>query len=237
MTDLYNRPRLKVSFLKWVQAPHPCLPDTSFRRNPSLFSFPIPMALAGNSAVESDIASELLVAELVLNDIAAVQATRKGKAREDAPRSDEDIAFDVQATSLNAFLGILHDYQFASSIDRAIESDTSQLASLALVDRVEHDDHRAAVALGGGHDLPRQTWSQRMMERTLAHSARSMIQTRLCTASIDHSQRTPFHAPWTCQQHHGGRHESHRFEHENCSYQHRGFGSRSPPILQVRLIS
>ncbi|KAH0826900.1 hypothetical protein J3R83DRAFT_4491 [Lanmaoa asiatica] len=137
------------------------------------------MTLTGNSAVEPhlhellpDTASELLVTELVLNDIAAVQATRKGKAREDFPRSDEDIAFDLQAASLNAFIGILHDYQFASSVDRAIESDARQLGRLALQEQAERDDHRAAAALGEGHDLPRQTLSQRMMEQTLAQPAR-----------------------------------------------------------------
>lgn len=133
------------------------------------------MSLSGNSAIEShlhervpDTASELLVAELVLNDIAAVQATRKGKAREDAPRTDEDIAFDLQATSLSALIGILGDHQFASSIDRAIESDVRQLWTLGLLEQAERDDHRAAIALGDGHDLPRQTSSQRMMEQALA---------------------------------------------------------------------
>ena len=111
------------------------------------------MTLAGSSTVEShlhergsDTASELLVVELVLNDIAAVQATRKGKAREDAPRSDEDIAFDLQAASLSGLMGVLEDHQFALSIDRAIESDTCQLGRLAVLERAQLDDRRAAVA-------------------------------------------------------------------------------------------
>ncbi|KAN0076775.1 hypothetical protein V8E55_010630 [Tylopilus felleus] len=122
------------------------------------------MTLAGSSTVEShlhergsDTASELLVAELVLNDIAAVQVTRKGKAREDAPRSDEDIAFDLQA----------------ASIDRAIESDTRQLGRLAVLERAQLDDRRAAVAMGDGHDLPRQTLSRRMMEQAMLQPARA----------------------------------------------------------------
>ena len=137
------------------------------------------MSLSGNFVVEShlpervsDTASELLAAELILNDIAAVRAIGKGKAREDAPRSDQDIAFDIQVASLSALIGVLHDHQFASSIDRAIESDVRQLWSLGLLEQAERDDHRAAVALGDGHDLPRQTLSQRMMEQ--AQPARSL---------------------------------------------------------------
>ncbi|KAG8217946.1 hypothetical protein J3R82DRAFT_6117 [Butyriboletus roseoflavus] len=137
------------------------------------------MTLTASSAVEShlhervpDTASELLIAELVLNDIAAVQATRKGKAREDAPRSDEDIAFDFQAASLNTLIGVLQDHQFASSIDRAIETDAHQLGRIALQEQAERDDHRAAVALGNGHDLPQQTLLQRRMELTTVQYAR-----------------------------------------------------------------
>ncbi|KAG6371884.1 hypothetical protein JVT61DRAFT_8886 [Boletus reticuloceps] len=128
--------------------------------------------LTGSSAVEShlheqvaDTASEILVAETVLNDIAAVQATRKGKAREDAPRSDADIALDLQAASLTALISVLQDHRFALSIDRAIESDAHQLGRLSLVERAERDDHRAAVALREGLDLPCQTRPQRMMEQ------------------------------------------------------------------------
>lgn len=162
------------------------------------------MTLTGSSAVEPhlheripDTASELLIAELVLNDIAAVQATRKGKAREDIPRSDEDIAFDLQAASLNARISVLNDHQFASSIDRAIESDARQLRRNMLLEQAERDDHRAAVALGDGHDLPLRTLSQRMMELTLAQSARS-IRAWFCNATVDSFQRTYSSAPRKC---------------------------------------
>lgn len=158
------------------------------------FSLPTTMSLTGSSAIEShqihervpDTASELLIAELVLDDITTVQATRKGKMREDASRSDEDIAFDLQATSLSTLIGILHDYHFASSIDRAIGSDARQLGRLALREQAERDDHQVAVALQDGHELPRQTLSQRIMEQTLAQLARS-IRAWFCTATIDHS--------------------------------------------------
>ena len=137
------------------------------------------MTLAGCSAVEPhlhdqvpDTASELLVAELVLNDIAAVQATQKGKARENASRSDHEIALDLQATSLRSFIGALNDRQFASSVDCAVESDARQLRRLYVIEQAERDDHRVAIALGNGHDLPQRTLSQRMMER-LAQPARS----------------------------------------------------------------
>lgn len=134
------------------------------------------MALARNSAVEPDTASKLLVTELMLNDIAAVQATRKGKADKNIRPSDEEIAFNLQTALLNAHICTLHDRRFASSIDRAIESDASQLRRHVRQERAEHDDHLVAVALQHGHDLPQQTGAQRMLEKNLGRGTRLVIQ-------------------------------------------------------------
>ncbi|KIJ16678.1 hypothetical protein PAXINDRAFT_74469, partial [Paxillus involutus ATCC 200175] len=111
-----------------------------------------------------DTESELLVAELVLEDIAALEVSRKGKKRDDAPLSDEELAIQLQASSIQSFIGLLSDYQFASSIDRALETDASQLTALCNLDEAEHDDRQAAIALEGGRALPPQTAFQRMME-------------------------------------------------------------------------
>ncbi|KAF8838341.1 hypothetical protein BDN67DRAFT_98483 [Paxillus ammoniavirescens] len=129
------------------------------------------MTSIGINVVESssrgrvdDTESELLVAELVLEDIAALEISRKGKKRDDAPLSDEELAIQLQASSIQSFIGLLSDYKFASSIDRALETDASQLTALCNLDEAEHDDHRAAIALEGGRVLPPQTPFQRMME-------------------------------------------------------------------------
>ncbi|KAF9218235.1 hypothetical protein BS17DRAFT_721976, partial [Gyrodon lividus] len=106
------------------------------------------------------------IAELVLEDIAAIEAKRKGKKRDDAPLSDEEIAFQLQALSINSFIRSLGDHQFASSIDQALETDASQLRALCTLDEAEQDDRRAAFALQRGQVLPSQTASQRMMGTT-----------------------------------------------------------------------
>ncbi|KIK91952.1 hypothetical protein PAXRUDRAFT_148351 [Paxillus rubicundulus Ve08.2h10] len=129
------------------------------------------MTSTGINAVESssegrvgDTESALLVAELVLDDIAALEVSRKGEKRDDAPLSDEELAIQLQAASIKSFIGLLSDHQFASSIDRALETDASQLTALCNLDEAEHDDHRAAIALEVGQALPPQTPFQRMME-------------------------------------------------------------------------
>ncbi|KAG9313338.1 hypothetical protein JVU11DRAFT_5643 [Chiua virens] len=151
----------------------------------------------GNFAAEfhphepgSDTASELLIAQLVLNDIASIQASRKCKGREDAPLSNEDMALDFQAASLNGLIRVLNDYQLASSVDRAMESDAHQLRRLSLLEQAERDDHRAAVALQDGYDLPQQTAAQRTMEQTLDQPTRELqpvLQNRGRPNSATHS--------------------------------------------------
>ncbi|KAF9242087.1 hypothetical protein BU15DRAFT_87006 [Melanogaster broomeanus] len=114
-----------------------------------------------------DTESELFVAKLVLEDIAVLQASRKGKKREDAPLSDEEIAFQLQASSLDSFVGLLTDFQLASSIDGALDSDAAQIRTLCILDQAEQDDHEAALALEGGRALPPQTPAQLMMEEPI----------------------------------------------------------------------
>ncbi|KIJ59190.1 hypothetical protein HYDPIDRAFT_118781 [Hydnomerulius pinastri MD-312] len=137
------------------------------------------MAMIADTAVEPscqagvlDDETELLIARLVLEDIDAVEASRKGKKRDDAPLSDEEIAFQLQASSINSFIGIWSDYRLASSIDRALESDGTHLSTLRILDQAAHDDREAALALQGGRSLPPQTQSQRVLE-SLAQAGQS----------------------------------------------------------------
>ncbi|OJA20405.1 hypothetical protein AZE42_05362 [Rhizopogon vesiculosus] len=114
----------------------------------------------------SDIETEALIVTLSLIDIQDVEASRKGKSREDAALTDEEVAFNIQAENMKTSLATLQDYRFALSIDEALQADTATLSAISTINQAELDDHLAALALERGHDLPFRTHSQRLLERT-----------------------------------------------------------------------
>ncbi|KAG0696698.1 hypothetical protein DFH29DRAFT_192830, partial [Suillus ampliporus] len=91
---------------------------------------------------------------LSLLDIQDVERSRKGKLREDAYLTDEEIAFNIQAEKLKISLTALQDHRFALSLDEALQTDTSALNALFFINQGERDDHIAALALERGQDLP-----------------------------------------------------------------------------------
>jgi hypothetical protein len=69
--------------------------------------------------------AEALVLALSLLDIEEIEGSRKGKLREDAYLTDEEIAFNIQAENLKASLAELRDRRFALSLDESFATDTS----------------------------------------------------------------------------------------------------------------
>lgn len=114
----------------------------------------------------ADIETEALIATLSLIDIQDVEGSRKGKLREDANLTDEEVAFNIQAENLKTFLATLQDHRFALSIDEALQADTATLSAYSMINQGELDDHLAALALERGHDLPFPTHPQRLLEFT-----------------------------------------------------------------------
>ena len=111
-----------------------------------------------------DVDTEILIAKLVLEDINDIEASRKGKSREDAPLTDEQLAIKEQAEASQELLGLLTDFRFALSMDEALEADRSHLAAFSVLNEGEEDDHLAALALSRGEDLPPPTVFQQALE-------------------------------------------------------------------------
>ncbi|KAL1703988.1 hypothetical protein EV121DRAFT_291775 [Schizophyllum commune] len=102
-----------------------------------------------------------LVAELALEDLAAINGRRKGKAREDVPPTDEDVAMAEQLLIYEAMLQAMDDFRFAESLDDALEADARVLAA----EQAAMDDRRFAEALANGQDLPRRSRAQELAEQ------------------------------------------------------------------------
>ncbi|KAG1782388.1 hypothetical protein EV702DRAFT_1192061 [Suillus placidus] len=91
-----------------------------------------------------DMEAEALGMALSLLDLEEVEGSRKGKLREDAHLTDEEIAFNIQAEYLKASLAELQDRRFALSLGKAFSTDTSTtLNTLAPINygELEPDDN------------------------------------------------------------------------------------------------
>ncbi|KAF9259012.1 hypothetical protein L218DRAFT_875761 [Marasmius fiardii PR-910] len=111
-----------------------------------------------------DDATSLLIAQLHIQDVQNVTDRRKGKSRENAPLTDEELAFQTQADILNDFLLVLSDKRFAESVNNAVETDLNLVEMMGTVEQAAEDDHRYATALSHGQPLPEKSTAQKMVE-------------------------------------------------------------------------
>ncbi|KAG6830922.1 hypothetical protein H0H92_013850 [Tricholoma furcatifolium] len=111
-----------------------------------------------------DSTTSKLIAELLIQDIADIDSRRKGKAKADAPRSDEELAFSLQRELWESTLRTVEDYIMAKSLDDAIASDHRLLRTTLIQEQAAQDDRRAALALNGGNPLPPLSDAQRLVE-------------------------------------------------------------------------
>ncbi|KAK7026785.1 hypothetical protein VNI00_015443 [Paramarasmius palmivorus] len=106
----------------------------------------------------------LLIANLHLRDVEEANTGRKGKARDNAPLNDEELAFQLQAEILRDYLVELGDRRLALSIGDALDSDQDVLQSIRLAEQGVEDDHRYAAALSFGQPLPERSQAQLFLE-------------------------------------------------------------------------
>ncbi|KAG5352511.1 hypothetical protein C0989_001996 [Termitomyces sp. Mn162] len=111
-----------------------------------------------------DAVTSRLIAELMLQDIAEISMKRKGKARFDAPLSDEELAFRMQRELWENTVRAVNDYAMAKSLNDAIDTDHRYLRTLSITEQAAEDDRQAALALSNGGQLPPQSDAQRLME-------------------------------------------------------------------------
>ncbi|KAJ7588653.1 hypothetical protein C8J56DRAFT_785174 [Mycena floridula] len=116
------------------------------------------------NSLEIDTTTAILVARFALDDIAAVKDRRKGKGPEHAGLTDEELAFEQQAESLQQYISVLQDDIFSKSIQQALDTDMGMLDTLRVVERAESDDHVYAAALAERRALPPKSNSQRALE-------------------------------------------------------------------------
>jgi len=130
----------------------------------SLSAQPLPLFDQQQSIYLEDLETTLLIAELARQDLDEVTQSRKGKGRADAPRSDEELAFQFQREQLSDWLAFLEDAKLAKSIGSAIETDQNILQAFSIVEQAAVDDHRAAELLSNGRTLPKPTVAQNQVE-------------------------------------------------------------------------
>lgn len=111
-----------------------------------------------------DMQTSKLIAELTLRDISEIGQSRKGKARADAPPSDEEVAFRMQCEYWENIIRDINDHLMARSLNEAIEADRPILNALSIMEQAAEDDRRAALALSGGGELPPPSEAQRLVE-------------------------------------------------------------------------
>ncbi|KAH8100561.1 hypothetical protein BXZ70DRAFT_1000275 [Cristinia sonorae] len=95
-----------------------------------------------------------LVATLSLQDINDVQANRKGKARQGALLSDEELAFQLYAEEANSLLTVANDAILASSIDEALKTDCAIIRQMVASENVAIRDRQLAMAMAQGRAPP-----------------------------------------------------------------------------------
>lgn len=130
----------------------------------SLSAQSLPLFDQQQSIYLEDLETTLLIAQLARQDLDEVTQSRKGKGRADAPRSDEELAFQFQREQLSDLLAFLEDARLAQSIGSAIETDQNILQTFSIAEQAAADDHRAAELLSNGRTLPNPTAAQKQLE-------------------------------------------------------------------------
>ncbi|KAJ3547557.1 hypothetical protein NMY22_g1602 [Coprinellus aureogranulatus] len=116
------------------------------------------------TSLDDDLDSALLIAQLQLEDALEVSRGRKGKARATAPRTDEELAFEIQAQELGAYKQLYEDYTLAKSLNDALSQDADLLDAYRVMEEAAQADRRVAELVSRGRPVPRPTEAQRKLE-------------------------------------------------------------------------
>lgn len=90
-----------------------------------------------------------LILGLQIEDLQSLVATRKGKAVEGSPATDEEVAIEIQINELQAQRRVMGDIFMARSISRAVQDDGTTIAILADEERRSVYDRQMATRLSG----------------------------------------------------------------------------------------
>ncbi|KAJ3547549.1 hypothetical protein NMY22_g1599 [Coprinellus aureogranulatus] len=115
--------------------------------------------------LDEDLESAILIAQLQLEDALEVSRGRKGKARASAPRTDEELAFEIQAEELGSWKQIHQDYTLAKSLSDALDQDGALLEAYRVMEEAAREDRRVAELVSRGLPAPTPTEAQARLER------------------------------------------------------------------------
>ncbi|KAJ3521790.1 hypothetical protein NMY22_g12165 [Coprinellus aureogranulatus] len=128
------------------------------------------------TSLDDDLDTAILIAQLQLEDALEVSQARKGKARATAPRTDEELAFEIQAQELGSFKQLYEDYALAKSLNDALSRDADLLDACRVMEEAAQADRRVAELVSRGRPVPRPTEAQRRLgsrEFSLERASRS----------------------------------------------------------------
>ncbi|KAF8963236.1 hypothetical protein BDZ97DRAFT_1039555 [Flammula alnicola] len=111
-----------------------------------------------------DAETSALIAKLALDDLEQVFTGRKGKARADAPLSDEEYAYQLQSEQFKEWLSIAEDAKYARSLGVALTTDAAYLDALITAEEAAAQDRRVAEMVSRGEELPPPTAAQTRVE-------------------------------------------------------------------------
>lgn len=114
-----------------------------------------------------DEATILLMLHFSREDLETISSSRKGKVKDDAPPTDEEIAFQLHAQELAATQQTLEDAAFCRSLDNAIDTDQRVLLTLDVQETAANDDRSCAEAMDRGDPVPELSEAQRDVEQTV----------------------------------------------------------------------
>ncbi|KAJ4490741.1 hypothetical protein J3R30DRAFT_3653919 [Lentinula aciculospora] len=120
----------------------------------------------------ADCLASFISSQLTLDELRDISLSRKGKARNDTPLTDEEIAFRLFEEEN---LAVVESLRLAFSLQHAIDVDQDILAKLTVEELGAADDHRYAQALSLGQALPKKSDAQKALEDLESQSEASPL--------------------------------------------------------------
>ena len=95
------------------------------------------------------------IASLLLEEVGEVKASHKNKGREDAPSTDDVVAFDLFADELRSLLLVIQDGELARSMVEAVSTDHAVGEEMGRNDAWMLEDRSIAVRMNRDEDISR----------------------------------------------------------------------------------
>ncbi|KAF8523612.1 hypothetical protein JB92DRAFT_2704628 [Gautieria morchelliformis] len=93
------------------------------------------------------------IASLLLEEVGEVNAGRKDKRRQDAPPTDDEVAFDLFANELTSLLSVIQDQRMARSMEAAVNTDSALIGELEQSNTRTLEDRSIAVRMQRGEEV------------------------------------------------------------------------------------